>query len=171
MKPFFYENRGISVARPEAERVEQMPEVSVVIPAFNAGRTITAALQSVFAQTYRRYEVIVVDDGSADDTALRVAEWGSRIQYVRQANGGPGAARNEGIRRARGRLIAFLDADDVWLPRKLQRQMAYFDRFPETGLLHAHTIVSRTPTHTLHELVDVRLTIVAARRRTCSAKF
>jgi len=131
-----------------------MPDVSVVIPAFNAGRTITAALQSVFAQTFRRYEVIVVDDGSTDDTGLRIAEVGGRIQYVRQTNGGPGAARNEGVRRARGRLIAFLDADDVWLPRKLQRQIAYFDRFPETGLLHAHTIVSRTPTQTLRELVD-----------------
>jgi len=131
-----------------------MPEVSVIIPAFNAGRTITAALQSVFAQTYRRYEVIVVDDGSTDDTALRVTEWGDRVQYVRQANGGPGSARNEGIRRARGRFIAFLDADDVWMPRKLDRQVAYFERFPETALLHAQTLVSRTPTEALRDTVD-----------------
>src|SRR5262245_26814911 len=132
-----------------------MTEVPFFIPAFNAVRTIAAALQSVFAQTYRHYEVIVVDDGSTDDTVLRVAEWSARIQYIRQANAGPGSARNEGIRRARGRLVAFLDADDVWLPRKLQRQIAYFDRFPEAGLLHAETIVSRTPQQTLRELVDV----------------
>src|SRR5207253_10816654 len=109
------------------------PDVSVVIPAFNAASTIDAALQSVFAQTYRSFEVIVVDDGSEDATAARVAEWGDRVVYVRQPNGGPGRARNVGIAHARGRLIAILDADDAWMPRKLQQQVAYFDRFPETG--------------------------------------
>src|ERR1700733_8382922 len=131
-----------------------MPEVTVVIPAFNAGRIITAALQSVFGQTYRDYEVIVVDDGSTDDTASQLAEWRDRLTYVYQPNGGPGSARNEGLRRARGRLIAFLDADDVWLPRKLERQVAYFDKFPETGLLHAATIVSRAPATTALQTLD-----------------
>src|SRR5216684_1906852 len=141
------------LTRPEM-RTDQMPEVTVIIPAYNAGRTISAALQSVFAQTYRNYEVIVVDDGSTDDTAMRVRECGNRVQHIRQANAGPGRARNEGIRRAAGRLIAFLDADDVWLPRKLQLQVDYFERFPGTGLLHTATIVSRTPTPTLRETVD-----------------
>src|SRR5436190_1570422 len=104
-----------------------MPQVSVIVPAFNAGRTISAALASVFAQTYRDFEVIVVDDGSTDDTAARIAEWGDRVLYVRQPNGGPARARNTGIGRSRGRLVAFLDADDVWLPEKLERQVAYFD--------------------------------------------
>jgi glycosyltransferase involved in cell wall biosynthesis len=126
----------------------------VIIPAFNAGRTITAALQSVFAQTYHQYEVVVVDDGSTDDTALRVREWGARVQYIRRAHAGPASARNEGIRHAAGRLIAFLDADDVWLPRKLQRQVGYFERFPDTGLLHAEMIVSSTPTPTMREMTD-----------------
>ena len=131
-----------------------MPQVTVIIPAYNAGRTITAALQSVFAQTYRDFDVIVVDDGSTDDTALRVAEWGDRVTYVRQANGGPGSARNEALRHTRSPLVAFLDADDVWMPRKLERQVAYFARFPETGLLHSAAIVSRTPTQTVLETLD-----------------
>jgi len=108
-----------------------MPEVSVVIPAYNAGRTITAALASVFAQTYRDFEVIVVDDGSTDDTPRRLADWADyRVVVVRQPNSGPAHARNEAIARARGRLVAFLDADDIWLPRKLERQVAYYRRFP-----------------------------------------
>src|SRR5207253_2699830 len=85
---------------------------------------IVAALASVFAQTYRDFEVIVVDDGSTDDTALRVAEWADRLVWVRQPNSGPAHARNEAIARAQGRLVAFLDADDIWLPRKLDRQVA-----------------------------------------------
>src|SRR5262245_29057917 len=107
-----------------------MPEVSIVIPAFDAGRTIDAALQSVFAQTYGDFEVIVVDDGSTDDTPKCVKRWGARVSYVRVPNGGPARARNVGLARAKGRLAAFLDADDVWLPRKLLRQVQYFERFP-----------------------------------------
>src|SRR6266851_4037711 len=98
MAPNPYGKRGTSVADSAQVRAEQTPDVTVIIPAYNAGRTISAALQSVFAQTYRDYEVIVVDDGSTDDTALRVGECGNRVQYIRQANAGPGSARNEGIR-------------------------------------------------------------------------
>jgi glycosyltransferase involved in cell wall biosynthesis len=130
------------------------PEVSIIVPACNAGRTITAAIESAFAQTYREFEIIIVDDGSSDDTAKRVAEWGNQVVYVYQANGGAGSARNVGLARARGRLVAFLDADDVWMPRKLQRQVAYFEQFPSTGLLYSHVLVSPTPTTTLREIVD-----------------
>jgi glycosyltransferase involved in cell wall biosynthesis len=131
-----------------------MPVVSVIIPAYNAGSTITAALQSVFAQTYHDYEIIVVDDGSTDDTAQRVAEFAPDVQYVCQENAGPAAARNDGVRCASGRLLAFLDADDVWLPRKLERQVSYFARFPETGLLHSAALVNRAPVATLHDMAD-----------------
>jgi glycosyltransferase involved in cell wall biosynthesis len=126
-----------------------MPQVSVIIPAHNAGRTITAALESVFAQTYRDYDVVVVDDGSTDETAARVAEWGDKVLYVRQENRGPASARNEAIRHSSSPHIAFLDADDVWMPRKLERQVAYFARFPETGLLHSATLFGSRPTDTL----------------------
>src|SRR5262245_38133059 len=94
------------------------PVVSVVIPAFQAGHEIGAALASVFAQTFRDFEVIVVNDGSPDVTELDVAlaPYRSRIRYLAQRNKGPAAARNRGIREARGRYIAFLDADDEWWP-------------------------------------------------------
>jgi glycosyltransferase involved in cell wall biosynthesis len=111
-------------------------------------------LESVFAQTFTDYDVIVVDDGSTDDTPARVAEWGDRLHFVRQANGGPGSARNCGLRHADGQLVAFLDADDVWMPRKLERQVAYFKRYPETGLLHSAAQVSRSPARTLLETLD-----------------
>ena len=131
-----------------------MPHVTVIIPAYNAGRTISIAIESVFAQTFRDHEVVVVDDGSTDDTGERVAEYGSAVRYVRQPNGGPGSARNEALRHARGRLVAFLDADDVWLPRKLERQVAYFAQYPDTGLLHSAAIVSRTPVRSMLESLD-----------------
>jgi glycosyltransferase involved in cell wall biosynthesis len=146
---------GMSVAPPQTRGdADLVPEVTVAIPVFNAGRTIGAALQSVFSQTYRNYEVIVVDDGSTDDTAAQLAEWADRITYVHQPNRGPAGARNEALRRARGRFIAFLDADDVWLPRKLERQVAYFAAFPATGLLHTAAIVSQAPTRTALETLD-----------------
>jgi glycosyltransferase involved in cell wall biosynthesis len=134
--------------------------VSVIIPAFNAGRTIDAALQSVFAQTYRSFEVIVVDDGSTDDTAERVQTWDGRVTLLRQTNAGPAAARNRAMEHARGALLAFLDADDVWLPTKLARQVEYFDRYPETGLLHGDAPTSSAALPIMldvHEQPDVTM--------------
>ena len=119
-----------------------MPHVSVVIPVFNCARLVAGALRSVFAQTYRDFEVIVVDDGSTDlpELTAALAEWTGKIDYVRQENGGPAKARNTGIARAKGELIAFLDADDEWMPEKLACQVAYFERYPETGLLHTGVV-------------------------------
>ena len=119
-----------------------MPLVSVVIPVFNSSRYIGGALRSVFAQTFEDYEVIVVDDGSDDRDALlqTLAEFTGRVQYVRQENGGPAKARNTGVARACGELIAFLDADDEWSPDKLAMQVQYFREHPDTGLLHSAVI-------------------------------
>ena len=138
-----------------------MPEVSVIIPAYNAGRTIDAALQSVFAQTFRSFEVIVVDDGSTDDTAARLASWTDRVTCLRQTNRDRPHARNQALRASSGGLIAFLDADDVWLPRKLERQVAYFRRFPSAGLIHTATLDQRVA----HEDVGRDRRRRAARRR------
>ena len=89
------------------------PFVSVVIPAFEPGPLIDATLESVLAQTWRRREVIVVDDGSRDDTPQRVARYAGRISYLRLEREGGGAARNAGVRAARGDYVAFLDHDDL----------------------------------------------------------
>lgn len=107
------------------------PSVSVIIPAYNSADTIKRALDSVFEQTYADYEVIVVDDGSRDDLAAAVAPYGQRLRLIRQANAGASAARNTGARNARGRYLAFLDADDFWHVRKLELQAAAFAARPD----------------------------------------
>lgn len=111
------------------------PLVSVVIPTYNYGRYVTEAVDSALAQTYRPVEVIVVDDGSTDDTRERLSGYGDRIRYVYQENAGLSAARNTGIRNASGGFVAFLDSDDAFHPRKLQVQMGTFARDPSLGLV------------------------------------
>lgn len=102
--------------------------VSVVVPAYNAVRTLPATIASIESQTVRPLEIIVVDDGSADATADLARSLGARV--ITQANAGHAAARNTGIEAARGRWVAFLDADDLWLPDKLERQLAEIERSP-----------------------------------------
>lgn len=97
--------------------------ISVVIPTYNRAGQIAGALRSVLDQTCAPFEVIVVDDGSTDDTEQAVAPFMERIRYIKTANGGASAARNRGIMEARGEWIAFLDSDDTWFPEKLQRQL------------------------------------------------
>jgi glycosyltransferase involved in cell wall biosynthesis len=110
------------------------PEVTVVIPAYNAAQTLSRALDSVFSQTLHGYEVIVVDDGSEDDLAGALQIYGNRVQLLRQDNAGPSAARNNGARQARGKYLAFLDADDFWHSRKLEFQLVAFRQRPEITL-------------------------------------
>lgn len=98
--------------------------VSAIIPTYNYGRFVCEAVESALAQSYPAMEVIVVDDGSTDDTRQRLAAYGSRIRYIWQSNSGLSAARNTGIREARGDWVAFLDADDIWHHDKTARQLA-----------------------------------------------
>ena len=116
------------------------PLVSVIVPAFNAAGTIRQTLESVSAQTYPAMEVIVVDDGSSDSTTAIVEEFtanDARFYLIRQPNAGVGAARNAGIAKARGKYIAPLDADDLWMPEKLERQVACMEEFgDQTGLVY-----------------------------------
>lgn len=100
------------------------PLVSVVIPTWNRAREVPEAIASVLAQSYRPIEVIVVDDGSTDETPAVLDSYGGAIRVIRQENAGVSAARNTGIRAAHGRFIAFLDSDDLWMPTKLERQVA-----------------------------------------------
>ncbi len=110
-----------------------MASVSVIIPTFNRSRKLIRALRSVLNQTFRDYEVIVVDDGSSDDTYQALTSYMPLIRYVRQqVNRGVSAARNSGIRRAAAPWIAFLDSDDYWLEDKLSVQMEFLARNPGT---------------------------------------
>jgi glycosyltransferase involved in cell wall biosynthesis len=98
------------------------PTVSVVIPTYNRSRLVTKAVESVFAQTYTDYEIIVVDDGSTDDTVEQLKPYGERIRYVYQENRGVSAALNKGISMAGGKWVSVLASDDLWLASKLERQ-------------------------------------------------
>ncbi|MEO8478722.1 MAG: glycosyltransferase family A protein [Gemmatimonadota bacterium] len=112
-----------------------MRRTSVVIPAYRAHRTIRRAVQSVIAQTEPIHEVIVVDDGSPDDVVGPLAGLDTRVRVIHQANAGAGAARNKGIDAATGDWIAFLDADDEWLPDRLAAQFLALEHFPDVGLI------------------------------------
>lgn len=116
-----------------------LPLVSVVIPSYNYGQYVCEAVESALAQTYPAVEVIVVDDGSTDDTRERLTSYGDRIRYIFQTNQGLSAARNTGIREARGRFVALLDSDDQFHPRKLEIQMALLTQRPELGLVGTET--------------------------------
>jgi glycosyltransferase involved in cell wall biosynthesis len=107
-----------------------MPEVSVVIPTFNRAGFVVKAVQSVLNQTFNDWELIVVDDGSTDDTRSALKQFEGRIRYVHQSNSGVSAARNTGIRAATGQWLAFLDSDDEWTAGYLARQMASVDKVP-----------------------------------------
>ncbi|MGH9141586.1 MAG: glycosyltransferase family 2 protein [Vicinamibacterales bacterium] len=120
------------------------PAVSVIIPAYRASRDIADALDSVFAQTFADFEVVVIDDGSPDAAELEaaVAPFRSRIQFIVQPNRGAGAARNAGIRASRGRMVAFLDADDRWAPSFLARQVALLESDRRCAVVYCDALLS-----------------------------
>lgn len=119
------------------------PTVSVIIPSYNAGPLLRDAIESVMKQTYGDCEIIVIDDGSTDETPSLIHSYGTRIRSYRQANRGASAARNLGIAKARGKYIAFLDSDDVWLPTKLAEQVPLLDADPSLGLVYSDwTVIS-----------------------------
>ncbi|MFI5071937.1 MAG: glycosyltransferase family 2 protein [Terriglobales bacterium] len=109
--------------------------VSVIIPAYNATKFLADSIRSVLAQTYRNLEIIVVDDGSTDTTAQVTRSFGDEVRYIHKPNGGQASALNLGIRHAHGEYIAFQDADDVWLPDKLERQCQHLDANPQFGMV------------------------------------
>jgi glycosyltransferase involved in cell wall biosynthesis len=113
------------------------PRVSVIIPAYNGDRYIAEAVRSVLSQTYWDYEIVVVDDGSTDNTAVVLQPYRDRIRYVYQTNQGVAAARNHGIAIAQGEFVALLDQDDVCLPEKLSLQVACFEAHPTIGMVHS----------------------------------
>lgn len=112
-----------------------MKNVSVIIPFYSHIDWLYEAVESVLAQTYPIYEIILVNDGSKEDMTEFLQKYGDKIQYVYQENAGPAAARNNGIRRTSGDYIAFEDSDDIWLPTKIEKQIAFME---QTGAKWSH---------------------------------
>jgi GT2 family glycosyltransferase len=117
-----------------------MVSVSVIIPTYNRGWIIKEAIDSVLAQTYKGYELIVVNDGSTDETAAVLNQYSGRLQVIDQENQGVSSARNRGIASSSGELIALLDSDDLWLPEKLDRQVAFFREYPQALICQTQEI-------------------------------
>jgi len=115
--------------------------VSVIVTTYNQAPYIGAAISSVLTQTYKPFEIIVVDDGSTDETPTRLATYHDRVRYIRQANQGVAASRNTGIRAARGDLLAFLDGDDLWEPEKLAVQVAAQKENSSSGIIVTDGII------------------------------
>lgn len=118
-----------------------MPRVNIIIPTYNRAPLLKHALDSVLSQTFQDFEVIVVDDGSIDNTK-QLAESYSQVCYIRLEHSGlPALVRNSGLRIAYGNYVAFLDSDDQWLPQKLERQVAVLDKYPKVGLVCSNALV------------------------------
>jgi glycosyltransferase involved in cell wall biosynthesis len=135
-------------------------KISVIIPAYNSEQTIRRALDSVLNQTRPPEEIIVVDDGSMDKTAEAVRAYGEKVRLIRQENAGVSVARNTGITAAAGDWIAFLDADDEWLPEKLQRQTYHLARHPELRWTYGNFYLAKpnreplTPAHVSSKVTE-----------------
>ncbi|MFN0108596.1 MAG: glycosyltransferase family 2 protein [Blastocatellia bacterium] len=124
------------------------PKVSVIIPTYNSAPFIVATIRSVLDQTYSNYEVVIVDDGSTDDTlqilnafVASSCDLVDKIRFFSKSNGGPASARNMAIKNSTGKYMAFLDGDDLWTPDKLAEQVEFLERHPEIGMTFAEAVV------------------------------
>lgn len=135
---------------------DSIESVSVIIPAYNAESFLADAVQSVLAQTIKPSEIIVVNDGSTDNTESIAKRFGNKIRYIRQENGGTASARNRGLEIAGGDLIGFLDADDIWLKNKLEIQVCILQKHPEYEV--AIGLLSRIPISKTDEVMNREIT-------------
>ncbi|MBI2058248.1 MAG: glycosyltransferase [Nitrospirae bacterium] len=121
------------------------PEVTVIIPGYNCARYVRECIETILAQSYKNLEIVFVDDGSTDDTPKVVQSFKDAVRYFRRdrPSGGPFIPRNVAIRASRGRYIALIDADDRWLPEKLDRQMEVFGQNPDLGLVYSDSYCYR----------------------------
>ena len=120
------------------------PHISVIIPAYNAAEFVGQAIESAIAQTLPAHEILVIDDGSKDDTVSAVEKYLPKVRLLQRQNGGPAAARNLGIRESTGEWLAMLDADDTWLPTKLEKQSVHTGK-SKVGIVHAYENDDDTP--------------------------
>jgi glycosyltransferase involved in cell wall biosynthesis len=134
------ESRALPTPRHSGARHEAAL-VSVIVPCYNAGRYVAEAVTSALAQTYPAVEVIVIDDGSQDDSRERLAAFGDRIRVITQPNRGVSAARNRGIAESRGEFLAYLDADDVWHRSKIEYQVRAIGAAPGAAFVHTRHYV------------------------------
>lgn len=116
------------------------PLVSVIIPTYNRASMVTETVDSVLAQSYRKFELIIVDDGSTDGTARALARYGDALRLVSQRRRGVAAARNSGVRSAKGQYLAFLDSDDLWLRRKLETQTEFMANNPQVQICQTEEV-------------------------------
>ena len=135
------------------------PAVSVVIATYNRANYLAETIDSVLSQSFQKFELIVVDDGSTDETRRVVAPYGSRVRYLYQENRGPSAARNLGVRNASGRWISIQDSDDLCLPNHLETLYGYANKHPESGMVFANGSYLGGPAH------DRKTIIPAAKSR------
>ena len=116
-----------------------MPRVSVIIPTYNQARFIPATISSVLEQTYKDFEIIVIDDGSTDDTQKELERFGSKIKVILQPNSERAVSRNNGVKNSTGAYIAFLDSDDLWSPDKLEKQVEVLDNLKDIVLVYGQS--------------------------------
>jgi glycosyltransferase involved in cell wall biosynthesis len=126
------------------------PKVSVIVPTYNRERLVCEAIESILIQTYPNYEIIVVDDGSTDNTAEVLGKYKTKICYIQQENKGPGDARNRGIAEASGKYIAFLDSDDMWFDFKLELQVAVMEKLTDVGFLFSDFCILKDAGKDIH---------------------
>ena len=130
------------------------PKVSVIIPNYNYAKYIAKAIESVMSQTYKNLEIIVIDDGSKDDSLEVLANFGDKIRVVSQKNEGVSRARNHGAEISDGEYLAFLDADDAWLPEKLEKQFEKFAEDGQIGLVHCSMTLINSEDQPIGEMCD-----------------